>query len=69
VLSEVAAVMPTSPVYHALLAALTPAGGGGAGLAGTLVWGGIAFAATVIAVARRRTAAGRALLQASPSFA
>ncbi len=68
-LASVASLMPTTPAYQALLAALTPAGGLGAGLVGMLVWAALAFAATIIAVARRRTAKASALLAASPALA
>lgn len=62
VLSGVATLVPTTPAYQALLAALTPAGGLGAGVVGMVVWAVLAFAATVTAVAVRRTASTRALL-------
>lgn len=69
VLASVASLMPTTPAYNALLAALTSAGGLGAGLAGMIVWAALAFVATIIAVARRRTAKAATLLQASPALA
>ncbi len=69
VLASVASLMPTTPAYNAMLAALTSAGGLGAGLAGMLVWAGIAFVATIIAVARRRTVTASSLLAASPALA
>jgi len=69
VLTSVAGLMPTTPAYTALLAALTPAGGVGAGLVGMLVWTGLAFVATVLAVARRRSTTARAVLTASPRSA
>lgn len=68
VLASIAGVMPTSPAYTALLAAITPAGGLGAGLAGMILWAALAFVATTIAVARRRTANARTLLAASPAL-
>ncbi|GAA2010111.1 YhgE/Pip family protein [Microbacterium ulmi] len=67
VLSSIAAVLPTSPAYNAMLAGLGPATGVWAGLVGLLVWGLLAFAATVVTVARRRTVSARALLTASPA--
>lgn len=67
VLSSIAGLMPTSPAYNALLAALTAAGGVGAGVVGMLVWAGLAFVATILAVARRRTTSARAILQAAPA--
>ena len=69
VLASIASLMPTAPAYNAMLAALTPAGGLGAGLAGMIIWAGLAFVATVIAVGRRRTASTRELLAASPALA
>lgn len=68
-LASVASLMPTTPAYNALLAALTSAGGLGAGFAGMIVWAALAFVATIIAVARRRTAKAATLLQASPALA
>ncbi len=69
VLSSLAALMPTTPVYQAMLAALTSAGGLGAALSGMIVWAALAFFATIIVVARRRTASAKSLLQASPALA
>ncbi len=68
-LTSVASLMPTAPAYNALLAALTESDGLGAGLAGMIVWAGLAFVATIIAVARRRTAKASSLLEASPALA
>lgn len=65
VLTSVAALMPTTPAYGALLGVLTDAGGVGAGLVGMLVWTGLGFIATVLAVARRRSTSARAVLTAS----
>ncbi|MFT4136194.1 YhgE/Pip family protein [Microbacterium sp.] len=61
----VADLMPTAPAYRAMLTALTPAGGAGAALAGLLAWSIVAFAATVVVVARRRSTSVRAVLTAS----
>lgn len=69
ILSSIAALMPTTPAYTAMLAALTSAGGLGAGLTAMIVWAVLAFVATVIVVARRRTADTRMLLKASPALA
>lgn len=69
VLASVAALMPTTPAYSSLLAALTSAGGLGAGLVGMILWAALAFVATTIAVARRRTATAGTLLAASPALA
>lgn len=66
VLSSIAGIMPTSPAYTAMLAALGPAGGVWAGVVGMLIWAVLAFAATILAVTRRRTTSARALLKASP---
>jgi putative membrane protein len=65
-LSDAAALLPTAPAYNGMLAALTDAGGLGAGIAGLLIWSGLAFIATTLAVARRRVASSRDLLAASP---
>ena len=65
VLADAAALLPTAPAYNGMLAALTDAGGFGAGVAGLLIWSGLAFIATTIAVARRRTARAGDLLAAS----
>jgi putative membrane protein len=65
-LSDVAALLPTAPAYNGMLAALTDTAGIGAGIAGLLIWTGLAFVATTFAVARRRVAHSRDLLAASP---
>lgn len=67
VLSSVAALMPTSPAYNGMLAALTKTGGVGAALVGLAVWALLAFVATVLAVARRRTTSAAALLRTAPA--
>ncbi len=64
VLSAIAGVMPTAPAYHAMVGVLAASGGVGAGVVGLLVWAGLAFIATTLAVARRRTISARALLAA-----
>ena len=69
VLSGLAAVMPTAPAYNAMVSALTAASGYGAGIAGLVIWAVLAFGATVIAVARRRTTTARALLRSAPALA
>ena len=69
VLSSIAGLMPTTPAYNAMLAALTAAGGLGAGLAGMIVWAGLALVATIVAVARRRTAKASALLAPAAALA
>ncbi len=66
-LSGIAALMPTAPAYNGMVAALTSASGIGAALAGLAIWAALAFLATVLAVARRRTTSARELLAASPS--
>jgi len=65
-LSDAAALLPTAPAYNGMLAALTDATGLGAGIAGLLIWTGLAFIATTFAVARQRVAHSRDLLAASP---
>ncbi|WP_292836352.1 YhgE/Pip family protein [Microbacterium sp.] len=69
VLTSVAGLMPTTPAYQAMLGALTDAGGIGAGVAGMILWAVLAFGATVLAVARRRTVSAEALLATSASLA
>lgn len=69
ILSAIASLMPTTPAYTAMLAVLTSSGGLGAGLAGMIVWAALAFVVTVIAVARRRTATARMLLEPAPALA
>ena len=66
-LSGIAALMPTSPAYHGMVAALTSVGGYGTAIAGLVIWSALAFGATILAVARRRTTSARALLKASPT--
>ena len=66
VLTAIDAVLPISPAYNAMLGALTGSGGVGAGIAGLVIWGGLAFVATILAVAARRTTTARAIL-ASPA--
>lgn len=62
VLSDIAALLPTAPAYNGMLSALTSTGGMGAAIAGLLIWSLLAFVATTVAVARRRTATTRELL-------
>ncbi|MHC2999701.1 YhgE/Pip family protein [Microbacterium sp. HJ5] len=69
VLSSIAALMPTSPAYNGMVSALTETGGVGAAFAGLVVWAVLAFLATVLAVARRRTTSARAVLSAAPAAA
>ena len=66
-LSGIAALMPTAPAYNGMVAALTSASGIGAAIAGLAIWAALAFLATVLAVARRRTTSARELLTASPA--
>ncbi|NYE21261.1 YhgE/Pip domain-containing protein [Microbacterium immunditiarum] len=66
-LSDVAALMPTAPAYNAMLGALTEASGVGAGLAGLAIWSLLAFAATLVAVSRRRSVSAKALFAATPA--
>ncbi|MFJ6653695.1 YhgE/Pip family protein [Microbacterium sp. NPDC091313] len=58
----VAGLMPTSPAYTGMLAALTTAGGFGAAVAGLVVWTLLSLVVTTIAVARKRSASARELL-------
>ncbi|WP_203580187.1 YhgE/Pip domain-containing protein [Microbacterium hibisci] len=66
VLSGLAGLMPTTPAYNGMVAALTSASGLGAAIAGLVVWTLLALAATMLAVAQRRTTTARALLKATP---
>jgi putative membrane protein len=68
-LAGIASLLPTAPAYNSMVAALTSASGVGAGLAGLAIWGVLAFVATILAVARRRTISARTLLAASPAIA
>lgn len=61
-LAELADALPTAPAYRALLGTVTDAGGTGAAVTALLVWAVLAFAATTLAVARRRTVPPEALL-------
>lgn len=69
VLSDIAGLMPTAPAYQGMLAALTATSGIGAAFAGLAIWALLALAATMIAVARRRTTSARSLLEAVPAAA
>jgi putative membrane protein len=62
VISAVAGLMPTSPAYTGMLAALTSAGGFGAAIAGLAVWTVLSLLVTTVAVARRRSVSARELL-------
>ncbi|HEX5857888.1 MAG TPA: YhgE/Pip family protein [Microbacterium sp.] len=66
VLADAAALLPTAPAYNGMLAALTETDGLGAAIAGLLIWSGLAFTATTLAVARKRVARPAELLAASP---
>ncbi|WP_344739627.1 YhgE/Pip family protein, partial [Microbacterium awajiense] len=62
VLNAIAAVLPTSPAYNGMVAALTSATGVGAALTGLAIWTLLAVIVTVLAVARRRTVSAQAVL-------
>lgn len=66
VITSISSLLPTAPAYNAMVAALTAASGVAAGVAGMVIWALLAFIATVLAVARRRTVSARTLLEASP---
>ncbi|WP_194410653.1 YhgE/Pip family protein [Microbacterium cremeum] len=68
-LSEVAGFMPTAPAYDGMVVALTAGSGIGTAFAGLVIWTLVALAATMLAVARRRTTSARALLEAAPAAA
>ncbi|MCR2812540.1 YhgE/Pip family protein [Microbacterium sp. zg.Y1090] len=65
VLASLAGLMPTTPAYQALLGALTDAGGVGAAVAGLIVWGALAFIASTLVVARRRSTSAKAIVAAA----
>lgn len=62
-LAAVASLLPTAPVYDAMLGALSSAGGVGAGVAGFVVWAVLSLIATTLIVVRRRTTTARAAAQ------
>jgi putative membrane protein len=63
VLTAIAGVMPTAPAYTAMLGVLGTSGGVGGAIVGLVVWAGLAFLATILAVARRRTVSAREVLK------
>jgi len=67
VLTSVAGLLPTAPAYQGAVDALTSSGNLGAAIAGLAIWAVLAFIATTLAVARRRSVSTRALLAASPA--
>lgn len=62
VLSSIAGLLPTAPAYHGMVGVLTSVGVGGA-VAGLMIWGVLALAATTTVAALRRTVSARSLLQ------
>ena len=69
ILASIGGALPTAPASTALLATVTSSTGLGAGIGGMLVWAGLAFVATIIAVTRRRATTARALLDAPTALA
>ncbi|QIG39732.1 ABC transporter permease [Microbacterium sp. 4R-513] len=69
VIASIASLLPTAPAYNAMVSALTSTSGVTAALVGLIVWALLAFVATVLAVARRRTVSARALVEASVATA
>lgn len=59
-LAAAAALMPTAPVYDAMLGALSSSGGVAAGIAGFVVWAVLSLIVTTLIVVRRRTTSARA---------
>lgn len=55
-LAASAALLPTAPVYSAMLGALSSSGGVAAGVAGFVVWAVLSLVVTTLIVVRRRTA-------------
>lgn len=66
-LADISAALPTAPAYRALLGAVTDAGGVGGAVAALIVWAVLAFAATTLAVTRKRTLPSKALLEGTPA--
>ena len=66
-LAAIAGMLPTAPAYHAMVGALTSAGGVTAGCVGLAVWAALSLVVSVIVVARRRSTSARALLAAQPA--
>ena len=66
-LAAIAGLLPTAPAYHAMVGALTSAGGVTAGCVGLAAWAVLSLIASVVVVARRRSTSARALLAAQPA--
>ena len=66
-LAAIAGMLPTAPAYHAMVGALTSAGGVTAGCVGLAAWAALSLIVSVIVVARRRSTSARALLAAQPA--
>ncbi|SDQ26187.1 YhgE/Pip family protein [Microbacterium sp. cf332] len=62
VLSQIASLLPTASAYRGLLSVLTSAGGGGAAVAGLVIWTLLSLFITVVVIARARTTSVRAVL-------
>lgn len=63
VLSDIAGLLPTASAYQGMLAALTSADGGGAAIAGLIIWALLSLMVTVVVTARARTTSARAVLR------
>lgn len=59
-LAAAASLMPTAPVYDAMLGALSSSSGVAAGIAGLVVWAVLSLVVTTLIVTRRRTTSARA---------
>ncbi|WP_100811987.1 MULTISPECIES: YhgE/Pip family protein [unclassified Microbacterium] len=66
-LASIAGLLPTAPAYHAMVGALTSAGGVAAGCVGLAAWAVLSLIASMVVVARRRSTSARALLAAQPA--
>ncbi|CDK00222.1 YhgE/Pip N-terminal domain protein [Microbacterium sp. C448] len=66
-LASIAGLLPTAPAYHAMVGALTGAGGVTAGGVGLIAWGALSLIASMVVVAQRRSTSARALLAAQPA--
>ncbi|WP_105566274.1 YhgE/Pip domain-containing protein [Microbacterium halophytorum] len=55
-------LLPTSPAFDGMIAAITGTSGAGAATVALLIWGVVSFIATTIAVTARRTVSSKALI-------
>lgn len=60
-------LLPTTPAFDGMLSVVSGTAGAGSAAVGLVVWSVLAFIATTIAVAARRTVSTKALLQTAPA--